>query len=194
MSQRTNWKAWWGVIWFGEIQRPYIRLEASGPPVHLAVWGWGAHSCVLTKTHVMPHSVPRDVAESIQGGQDSPSCGKRLWQGWLLTWEFWNIRNETNPSFCFSRHRCWPTYNTVMWLGASGSLTEHHFFLRVSLGNCLIKPQVQGLLSIHLISGRLFCKVVSALLYCSTMFVLFSGWGLIFFSAFAQYIQKNIAL
>lgn len=61
-----------------------------------------------------------------------------------------------------------------MRLGASGSL---RIFLRVSLGNGFIKPQVQGILGIHLISGRLSYKVVSALLYCSTMFVLLVGWG-----------------
>lgn len=62
-----------------------------------------------------------------------------------------------------------------MRLGASGPLRI--FLLRVSLGNCFIKPQVQGILGIHLISGRLPYKVVSALLYCSTVFVLLVGWG-----------------
>lgn len=81
--------------------------------------------------------------------------------------------------------------------GASGSL--RNFLLRVSLGNRFIKPQVQGLLGIHLISGRLSYKVVAALLYCGTMFVLLvGGEGLIFFSssssAFAQCIQKHNAL
>lgn len=69
-----------------------------------------------------------------------------------------------------------------MWLGASGSLSIS--LLRASLGNCFIKPQVQGLLGIHLISGRLSYKVVSALLYCGTTFVLLVGGGvgvLIFF-------------
>lgn len=86
----------------------------------------------------------------------------------------------TNPRFWFSQHRCWPTYNTVTGLSASGSPSIS--LLRVSLGNCLINPQVQGLLSIHLISGRLFYKVVSALLYCSTVcFFWLGGWFFLHF-------------
>lgn len=68
----------------------------------------------------------------------------------------------------------------------------------MSLGNCFIKPQVQGILGIHLVSGRLSYKVVSALLYCSTMFVLLVGWGGAGLfssssSAFAQCIHKHNA-
>lgn len=83
----------------------------------------------------------------------------------------------SNPRFWFSHHRCRPTYNTVTGLSASGSPSIS--LLRVSLGNCLIKPQVQGLLSIHLIledsSTRWY------LLFCIVAQCAFSGWGLIFF-------------
>lgn len=97
---------------------------------------------------------------------------------------------STNPDFCLSHHRRWPAYNTVIRLGASGPPSTSP--LRVSLANCFIKPQVQGLLGIHLISGRLSHTVVSALLYHSTMFVLWlGGEGLIFFSLHLHSVYKG---
>lgn len=139
----------------------------------------------------MLHPMPRCDPEGHKVGHNSPSCGEEtLARGIanlrILKHDRWDTL--TNPSFCFSHHRCWPTYNTVMWLGVSGPLSIS--LLRVSLGNCLIKPQVQGLPSIHLVSGRLFYKVVSALLYCSTMFVLFLVGADFFFCICTVYTKE----
>jgi hypothetical protein len=146
----------------------------------------------------MPRTMPGHDIESIRVGQDIPpheeGTSARVLLGTLGKYMGWDTL--TNPNSCLSHHRCRPAYNTVMRLGASGPLRI--FLLRVSLGNCFIKPQVQGILGIHLISGRLPYKVVSALLYCSTVFVLLVGWGGAGFfsssSACAQCIHKHNAL
>lgn len=141
----------------------------------------------------MPHSMCGHDVERFRVGQSIPPCEEETTARVRLTREIlkhmkWDTL--TNPNFRFPHHRCRPAYNTVIRLGASRSLSIS--LLRVSLGNCFIKPQVQGLLGIHLISGRLSYKVVSALLYCGTMFVLLvGGRGWFFFFCICTVYTKE---